>query len=238
MLRLPRAPRLLVVVLGALLILPALRDEAHAAKKLTRCQRTAVYFGRAKRLESLDGARRLRQLLDVDADCAEAPVAAYELLMKSWDEVAPTVDRALPRAVVENAWERFKRDAAFVQAIVAYRRSPIRAKAALSLGQLYEGMAVYLEQVGNGPDEMVVIREIPESLYHTRAVDLAEYLRIQAEGAYGLVVHILAKHPEDSDLATAREHLGLLAARFQQRAKRVEKEARDEGGEGEAPSTP
>lgn len=225
---------------AALLALVALTGGSAAAQTSRACDRAAKYFEKAEKVRSLEGARRLRSLHAIDPGCVEAPEAAYHLLMKIWTQVLPKLGAKPDRASVEKEWGRFQQNAGFVQAIAAFRRSPTRPEATLALGQLYEAMSDYLDQVGVSSGQLVVIREVPEALYHTRAVDLGEYMKIRAENTYELVVVMLGEASRDhATLLAAREKLAAIHERHDARARERaaleerlrEKEAKElEGG--------
>ena len=209
-----------------------------AAASSKSCKRTARTFEKARKFRSLDGARRLRKLHDRDPTCVAAAQAAFQLMLKVWPILMPDATKAVGERKAEKEWARFKSNAAFVQAILAFRYAPDRPKVAVALGRLNEGMSTYLDQVGTGPDGLVVIREVPESLYHTRAVDLSEHLKIQAETNYELAIRVLTDaSSENETLKEARLRLDSLRERYRARleaAKEAERRAAARAAEKEA----
>ena len=224
----------------ALLLAP----PSHAASS-KKCVRMAKAFEKAKRVRPLDAARKLRRLHDKDPACFEAPEAAYSLLERVWPIVTPKAERGVPPSTVERQWNRYKNWAAFAQAIAAFRLGAKRADATLALGKIHEGFSSYLDEVGNVPGNVVVIREVPESLYHTRAVDVSEYLKIQAESSYDLVTRLLVNASRDNEvLVEAEERLSKLRGRYSERlaaqraaeAARAAKKGEEEGAEEPLPA--
>ncbi len=211
--------------IGVLVALSLAPPVAARASKL--CETTAAKFEKAKRFRPVDGARLLARVHEKDPTCVAAPQAAYHLMLKLWGNLMPDATRAVGERKAEREWARFKSNAAFVQAIVEFRYAPDRPKAAVSLGRLYEGMSTYLDQVGTGPDSLVVIREVPESLYHTRAVDLSEHLKIQAESSYELAVRVLTDaSSENETLKEATDRLQALRERYRTRSEEEKEAAR------------
>ena len=192
---------------------------AHASDAETRCARLAKHFKSAKKLAAADGAKRLRSLHNTAPDCAAAPTAAYQHLMRHWGKAMPSAKGTLTRNVATKAWGNFQRTTRFVSAIVAFRRSGIRSEAAYALGELYEGMAIYFVRAGHVPVEMKVIRDVPQSLYHNRAVDLSEFLLLQAEESYDLALLLRRDNPPDDELLRkSAQSLRRLRQRYVMRA--------------------
>lgn len=222
------APRV-VAVLVALAVFSGAPGESAHAESSRACTRLAKAFAKTKRLRPLDAARKLRRLHERDPACFEAPEAAYDLMMRIWPRVVPTARGAVSTEAVEREWARYKNWAAVGQAIGAFRLSAKRPQAMVALGRIHQGFSKYLDEVGNMPGQLIVIREVPESLYHSRAVDLSEYLKIQAETAYDLAVRLLENASRDNEtLLEAEKHLAGLRARYAERlaAQRAAAEAR------------
>ncbi len=219
----PRTPRSLrSLTLAALsLSLVAVVATPVRAEASRACTRAAKYFDKAKRVKSVNAARKLRTLHAVDPACVQAPEAAYRLLDKIFEQLKPPpVVRGSDRTAVEKEWLRFRNNAAFVQAAVDFRRARTRPQAMLRLGQLYEAMSRYLDEVGTSSGQTVVFREVPESLYHTRAVDLGEYMKIRAERSFENVVNMLTDASRENEtLVAARGHLASLRERHDARAR-------------------
>ena len=203
-------------------------QQTHAASSRS-CLRLAKSFEKARGARPLDAARKLRTLHDRDPECFEAPDAAFALLERVWSQVTPTAERAMSAEAVERHWARYKNWASFAQAMTAFRLATTRPRATLALGKIHEGFAAFLDQVGNNPGQLVVIRDVPESLYHSRAVDLSEYLKIQAETAYDLVARLLVNASRTNEtLVEAERRAAGLRSRYRERveAQRAQEAAR------------
>ncbi|MEZ4265634.1 MAG: hypothetical protein R3F39_04585 [Myxococcota bacterium] len=135
-----------------------------------------------------------------------------------WDKILPNAQGRVPAAVVRRELARYERHVALLETLLDFNRSPRRTFAALKLGELSEAMAAYLDQVGSAPDTLMVTRVQPESLYHTRAVDINEHLRLEAEEAYQKVMDLTAGSTQPNKLRDlARERLDVLSGRYAER---------------------
>ncbi len=220
--------RVIIALLAVTIAWAAPADSAKA-ESTRACTRLAKSFEKTRRVRPLDAARKLRRLHERDPACFEAPEAAYDLMMRVWAKVVPTASGAVSTATVERQWARYKNWAAVAQAIGAFRLSSKRPQALVALGRIHEGFSTYLDEVGNVPGQLVVIREVPESLYHSRAVDLSEYLKIQAETSYDLAVRLLENASRENEtLLEAEKRLAHLRSRYSERlaAQRAAEEAR------------
>jgi hypothetical protein len=185
---------------------------------LVRCEKAAARFAASDRFNPAAAARELSRIARLEPNCTKAPEAAYGALEAVWDKLLPDARGRVPASVVRGELARYARHVSLLDALMAFRRSPRRTFAALKLGELNEAMASYLDQVGSAPNTLMVTRVQPESLYHTRAVDINENMRLEAEAAYQKVMDLTADSPQPNKLRDqARERLDALAGRYSER---------------------
>lgn len=185
---------------------------------MVRCDKAAARFAASQRFNPAAATRELHRVARLEPNCTKAPEAAYGALDAIWDQMLPDARGRVPASVVQGELARHKRHVALLEALMEFRRSPRRVFAALKLGELNEAMAAYLDQVGNAPNTLVVTRVQPESLYHTRAVDINENMRIEAEAAYQEVMDLTAGSTQPNKLRDlARERLDVLGGRYSDR---------------------
>ncbi|MGM0575686.1 MAG: hypothetical protein ACQEXJ_08150 [Myxococcota bacterium] len=226
------------VLVAALAALAWHAPPGARAASSPECARAAETLRSGRTLNPVREARRLRRLHRRDPACVEAPEAAFALLEKVRDRMIPVATGPASKDTVRKEWTDFRRNARFVQAIAAFEEAPSRPRAALALARMDEAMATYLDQVGTGPDRVVVVKETPEALYHTRAVDLSEHLKLRAERGYRSVLDMYPDaRMRNAVIREARQRLHDLESRRLER--REEAESRPEraaGGEGDAGS--
>ena len=216
----------LAIALVAIALVAGSATDASARKKTKKrdlCVRTAAVFKAAKekkRFNAADVVRKLDAVFAKDRKCKEAPREAYDLLVTAWTNVLPETTKAVPRGEVRRQLDRFWKVARAIQAIVRFHRSGIRARAALALGKVHEAMSLFLQHQGDLPETLYIIRESRELLYDTRAVDLREYLLVQAEKAYRIVVATLrSANPKHKTLVAAKRRLKALEKRHEARKR-------------------
>ncbi len=185
---------------------------------LVRCEKAAARFAASQRFNPAAATRELRRLARLEPNCTKAPEAAYGALDAVWDQLLPDARGRVPASVVRGELARYERHVALLEALMDFRRSPRRVFAALKLGELNEAMAAYLDQVGSAPNTLMVTRVQPESLYHTRAVDINENMRLEAEAAYQKVMDLTARSAQPNQLRDlAQERLDVLWGRYAER---------------------
>ncbi len=179
------------------------------------CRATAKWFETTRRLDPLEARRRLERVMDAEPGCALVQAAAVARVDKDWEGLVPVADRAMPRARLNREVARIKQLSDLAQLMLRLRAAPDRPRTALTLGRLYEGMAVFLDQMGGASGQTFVMREQAESLYHSRAVDLRELLKLRAEEAYELSIRLLRDaSTQNETLLEARARLSGLKERY------------------------
>ncbi|MCB9729152.1 MAG: hypothetical protein H6744_19100 [Deltaproteobacteria bacterium] len=197
------------------------------AKPMVRCDRAARRLASGRRFNPAAAQRELARVARLEPACTAAPEAAYAALEAVWEQMLPDARGPVPLSTVRRELARYERHADLLQTMMLFRRSPRRLFAALRLGELNEAMAAYLDQVGTGPDTLMVRRSQPEALYDTRAVDMNEHLRLEAERAYEEVLQLTADSTRPNALRDkAQERLARLRSRFDER--RAEERAAEE----------
>lgn len=222
-----RAAMRVWVVLLALGLVASLPASASAKKeRMTRCERTTLKLQKAKTVKATAHRRMLERVLKKDPKCVEAVAAVFELMGRHWDELVPEPTREVPQGVVRVQLKRFDALTDMVRTMLSFRRSPLRPQIALSLGQLYERMSDYTDAIGGVPDQLFLIKP-KHAVYHTRAVDIREYLKLQAEENYRLVTSLLSEaKPTNPVLTEARERIRGLNKRYEERRIEAEERAR------------
>jgi hypothetical protein len=188
------------------------------APAMIQCDKAAARIAKSTRFSPSAVQRELARVARLEPNCVKAPEAAYAPLESVWGQMLPDARGRVPASVVRGELGRYKRHVALLEAMMAFPRSPRRTFVALKLGELHEAMSAYLDQVGTGPSALMVSRAQPESLYHTRAVDMNEHLRLEAEAAYQRVLDLTANSTQPNALRDqARARLDALRSRFSER---------------------
>ena len=196
-------------VVAATIALSAGTVGSASAKQADRCEKLASWFGKAtKKIAFLTAAKKLERLSETDSACVAAPRAAYDKVMELRATLIEVPTGQATRAAVRRDLERFWQLTRMMEAIISFRRVRIRAQAALELGRLFEEEATVLAHLGNNPETLFIMKDAPEALYHTRAVDIRQYMKLLAQDWYERVTIILRKaKPTNATLVAAQERI-------------------------------
>lgn len=208
--------RIVVVALG-LFCAPLIGPAVSRAAPKPQCDRLSDSIKKPKKFVPRRYVTRLERTAAKEPKCLAAPNAAYARLSEQWRRVIPEIKRPASRRVVMKTLSRYRASVAYLKALMRFPRFAERPQAMLMLARLHDAMATYIEQAGNGPRTVFMVKE-PGALYHDRAVDIRELLMLEAERTYAFVSRLLINASKlNPTKIQAREGLSAIRARLEAR---------------------